>query len=183
MANWNDHVDHVLIDEAELREIVSRLAAQIDSDYSGEDKNPILVGVLKGSVTFMTDLMRAMKCPAQIDFMRVSSYGNSTVASGNVNIILDLNRPNLPNEDIIVVEDIVDSGRTLKYLVSYLLNKGARSVRTVTLLDKPERREVDFTPEYIGKEIPNAFVIGYGLDYAEKYRTLPYVGVIRSDKI
>ena len=183
MTNWNDHVDHVLIDKKELNEIVKRLASQIDADYADDDKNPVLIGVLKGSVTFMTDLMREMTVPAEIDFMRVSSYGNSTVASGNVNIILDLNRPNLPHEDLIIVEDIVDSGRTLKYLVSYLLNKGARSVRTVTLLDKPERREVDFTPEYIGKEIPNAFVIGYGLDYAEKYRTLPYVGIIRDDMI
>lgn len=183
MENWKDHVDHVLVSEDELKEIVSSLAKRIDADYSDDDKNPVLVGVLKGSVTFMTDLMRAMTVPAHIDFMRVSSYGNSTVASGNVNIILDLNRPNLPNEDVIIVEDIVDSGRTLKYLVAYLLAKGAKSVRTVTLLDKPERREVDFTPEYVGKTIPNEFVIGYGLDYAEKYRTLPYVGVIRQDKI
>ena len=183
MTNWNDHVDHVLVSEEELKTIISDLAAKIDTDYAGEDKNIVLVGVLKGSITFMADLMKALKTPAQIDFMRVSSYGNSTVASGNVNIILDLNRPDLPNEDIIVVEDIVDSGRTLKYLVSYLLNKGAKSVRTVTLLDKPERREVDFNPEYVGKVIPNEFVIGYGLDYAEKYRTLPYVGVIRQDKI
>ena len=183
MTNWKEHVDHVLVSEDELKDIVAKMAKRIDADYSGDDKNPVLVGVLKGSVTFMTDLMRALTIPAHIDFMRVSSYGNSTVASGNVNIILDLNRPELPNEDIIIVEDIVDSGRTLKYLVSYLLAKGARSVRTVTLLDKPERREVDFTPEYIGKTIPNEFVIGYGLDYAEKYRTLPYVGVIRQDKI
>ena len=183
MIDWNDHVDHVLVGEEELRTIIKDLAHKIDTDYSSEDKNPVLVGVLKGSVTFMTDLMRAVSIPAQIDFMKVSSYGNSTVASGNVNIILDLNRADLPNEDIILVEDIVDSGRTLKYLVAYLLSKGARSVRTVTLLDKPERREVDFTPEYIGKTIPNEFVIGYGLDYAEKYRTLPYVGVIRDDKI
>ena len=183
MENWNDHVDHVLITEEELKTVVKNLAKRIDADYSDDASNLVLVGVLKGSVTFMTDLMRALTVPAHIDFMRVSSYGNSTVASGNVNIILDLNRPNLPNEDIIIVEDIVDSGRTLKYLVAYLKAKGARSVRTVTLLDKPERREVDFTPEYVGKTIPNEFVIGYGLDYAEKYRTLPYVGVIRNDKI
>lgn len=183
MTDWNDDVDRVLVSEEEIKKIVKRLAAEIDRDYKSDEKNPVLVGVLKGSVTFMTDIMRAVSIPAQIDFMRVSSYGNSAVTSGNVNIILDLNRENLPNEDIILIEDIVDSGRTLKYLISYLLNKGARSVRTVTLLDKPERREVDFTPEYIGKQIENAFVIGYGLDYAEKYRTLPYVGIIREDKI
>lgn len=183
MIDWNEHVDHVLVSEEELKKLVSELAGKINADYADEGKNLVLVGILKGSVTFMTDLMRALKIPADIDFMRVSSYGNSTVASGNVNIILDLNRPNLPGEDILIIEDIVDSGRTLKYLVGYLLAKGARSVRTVTLLDKPERREVDFTPDYIGKTIPNEFVIGYGLDYAEKYRTLPYVGVIREDKI
>ena len=183
MTNWNDHVERVLLSEQELADTVSRLAAQIDTDYCAEENNLVLIGVLKGSVTFLSDLMRALKIPAQIDFMRVSSYGDSTTSSGNVNIVLDLNRPNLPNEDLIIVEDIVDSGRTLKYLVSYLLNKGARSVRTVTLLDKPERREVDFAPEYVGKQIENAFVIGYGLDYGEKYRTLPYVGIIKPDKI
>lgn len=183
MTNWNDDVDRILLSSEEIQEIVKRLASQIDADYSSEGKNPVLVGILKGSVTFMTDIMRAITVPTQIDFMRVSSYCDSTTSSGNVNIILDLHRKNLPNEDIILIEDIVDSGRTLKYLVSYLLNKGARSVKTVTLLDKPSRREVEFTPEYIGKEIENAFVIGYGLDYAEKYRTLPYVGIIRDDKI
>ena len=183
MENWNDHVDYVLVSEEELQDIVASLAERLDADYSAPDKNPVLVGVLKGSVTFMTDLMRALNIPAQIDFMRVSSYGDRTVSSGNVNIVLDLQRRNLANEDIILVEDIVDSGRTLKYLVGYLLGKGARSVRTVTLLDKPSRREVDYTPEYVGKQIENAFVIGYGLDYRERYRTLPYVGVIRKDKI
>ena len=109
MTNWNDHVDHVLVSEDELKSIVSELAARIDADYADESNNVVLVGVLKGSITFMADLMKAMKIPAEIDFMRVSSYGNNTVASGNVNIILDLNRPNLPSEDIIIVEDIVDS--------------------------------------------------------------------------
>ncbi len=182
MTDWNTHVDYVLADQAELDEICASLAERIDGDYADSEKL-VLVGILKGSVTFMTDLMRKMKTPAQIDFMRVSSYGDSTVSSGNVNIILDLQRPKLSSEDILIVEDIVDSGRTLKYLVSYLKNKGAKSVRTVTLLDKPERREVDFSPEYVGKQIDNKFVIGYGLDYSEKYRTLPYVGVIKEDKI
>ncbi len=182
MTDWSTHVDYVLVDRPELEEILTGLAKQIDDDYS-EGGNLVLIGVLKGSVTFMTDLMRKLKTPAEIDFMRVSSYGDSTVSSGNVNIILDLHRPNLSSEDLLIVEDIVDSGRTLKYLVSYLKNKGARSVRTVTLLDKPERREVEYQPEYVGKQIENKFVIGYGLDYGEKYRTLPYVGVIRDDKI
>ena len=182
MTNWNDDVKSVLVSEAEAQEICERLAKEIDEDYK-DSENLVLVGILKGSITFMADLMRKITRPAQVDFMRVSSYGDSTTSSGNVNIVLDLNRKNLPNEDILIIEDIVDSGRTLKYLVGYLLNKGAKSVRTVTLLDKPERREVDFSPEYIGKQIENSFVIGYGLDYSEKYRTLPYVGIIREDKI
>ena len=182
MTDWNDHVERVLVSEQELKDITASIARRIEADY-GEDENIVLVGVLKGSVAFMADLMRSLKVPAQIDFMRVSSYGDSTVSSGNVNIILDLNRPNLSNENLIIVEDIVDSGRTLKYLVSYLKNKGAKSVKTVALLDKPSHREVEFEPEYVGKQIENQFVIGYGLDYSEKYRTLPYIGVIRSDKI
>ena len=182
MIDWTQDVDRILVSEDELKDIVKRLAKQIDNDYKDEEK-VVLVGVLKGSVIFMTDLMRALRIPADIDFMRVSSYGDSSVSSGNVNIILDLNRPNLSSENIIIVEDIVDSGRTLKYLVSYLKNKGAKSVKTVTLLDKPSRREVEFTPEYLGKQIENHFVIGYGLDYAEKYRTLPYIGIIKPEKI
>ncbi len=177
MTNWDEHVKEILIDEKELKSIVARLAKQIDEDYKDKE-NVVLVGVLKGSIMFMSDLMKEIKTSAAIDFMRVSSYGDSTTSSGNVNIILDLNRKNLPNENLIIVEDIVDSGRTLKYLVSYLLNKGAKSVKTVTLLDKPERREVEYQPEYVGQKIENHFVIGYGLDYSEKYRTLPYVGVI-----
>ena len=182
MTDWNEHVERILLSEEDLKKTIERLAEEIDRDYINEE-NVVLIGVLKGSVTFMTDLMRAMKIPAKIDFMKVSSYGDSTTSSGNVNIMLDLNRKNLPSENLIVVEDIVDSGRTLKYLVSYLLNKGAKSVKTVTLLDKPARREVEFTPEYVGQQIDNHFVIGYGLDYGEKYRTLPYVGVIKPEYI
>ena len=182
MIDWNEDVENILVSEEEIKEIVKRLARQIEKDYANEDKI-VLVGILKGSVTFMTDLMREIKMPVEIDFMRVSSYGDSTVSSGNVNIILDLNRPKLSTENILMVEDIVDSGRTLRYLISYLKNKGAKSVKTVTLLNKPGRREVDFTPEYIGTSIENKFVIGYGLDYAEKYRSLPYVGVIKPEKI
>ncbi len=182
MTDWNDHVERVLLSEAEIKEIIEKLARKIENDYSDKE-NIVLVGILKGSVTFLSDLMRALRIPAQVDFMRVSSYGDATTSSGNVNIILDINRKNLPSENLLIVEDIVDSGRTLKYLVTYLLNKGAKSVRTVTLLDKPDRREVDYTPEYVGKQIENHFVIGYGLDYGEKYRTLPYVGVIKPELI
>ena len=182
MTNWHDHVEKILMDENEIKETVKRLAAQIDEDYKDKE-NVVLVGILKGSVAFMADLMKAITIPACIDFMKVSSYGDSTISSGNVNIVLDLQRKNLPNENLIIIEDIVDSGRTLKYLIGYLLNKGAKSVRTVTLLNKPARREIAYEPEYVGKEIENHFVIGYGLDYSEKYRTLPYVGVIKPEYI
>ena len=182
MTDWNEHVERVLLSESEIKKTVQALARRIEEDYR-EKENIVLVGILKGSVTFLSDLMRELKLPVKIDFMRVSSYGDATTSSGNVNIILDINRKNLPAENLLIVEDIVDSGRTLKYLVTYLLNKGAKSVKTVTLLDKPERREVDFTPEYVGKRIENHFVIGYGLDYGEKYRNLPYVGVIKPEFI
>ena len=182
MIDWTEDVESILISESEIKEIVKLVAKKIEDDYRNEEKI-VLVGVLKGSAVFMTDLMRQLHIPVEIDFMRVSSYGDSSVSSGNVNIILDLNRRGLGSENIIIVEDMVDSGRTLKYLVSYLKNKGAKSVRTATLLDKPGRREVEFTPEYVGKQIENKFVIGYGLDYAEKYRTLPYIGIIKPEKI
>ena len=113
--------------------------------------------------------------------MKVSSYGSSTVSSGGVNILLDLHRNDLDNVDILIVEDIIDSGRTLSYLVEYLKLKGARSVRTATMLDKPDRRVVDFVPDYVGKVIPDEFVVGYGLDYAEKYRALPYIGILKPE--
>lgn len=125
--------------------------------------------------------MKALSIPAEIDFMKVSSYGAGTKSSGRVNIILDLNRSDLADCDILVVEDIIDSGRTLAYLAEYLRVNGAKSVKTCTMLDKPSRREVDFTPDYIGAEIPDEFVVGYGLDYNERYRSLPYVGVLRPE--
>lgn len=129
----------------------------------------------------MGDLMKKITVPLEIDCMKVSSYGTQTESSGNINIRLDLNRPDLPECDILIIEDIIDSGRTLKYLTDYLLFKGAKSVKTCTLLDKPSRRVVDLVPDYMGCEIPDEFVVGYGLDYAEKYRALPYVGVLKPE--
>jgi len=129
----------------------------------------------------MGDLMKKLTIPVEIDFMRVSSYGGETVSSGHVNIILDLMREDLAKCDLIVIEDIIDSGRTLSYLIDYLKLKGARSVKTCTLLDKPSRRVVDFTPDYTGKIIPDEFVVGYGLDYDEKFRALPYIGVLKPE--
>ena len=157
----------------------ARIAADIDRDYAGEDKRLVLLCILKGSVVFMGDLMKKITVPVEIDFMRVSSYGAGTESGGSVNIILDLLRKDLEQCDIVVVEDIIDSGRTLSHLCQYLKLKGVRSVRTCTLLDKPERREVEFSADYVGRVIPDEFVIGYGLDYDEKYRALPYVGILK----
>ncbi len=184
MNELSADVERVLIGSDELSEIAKRLGAEIDADYSyidGVKDKLVLLGVLKGSVVFMGDLMKNITVPAEIDFMKVSSYGASTTHGKSVNIILDLYRKDLPNTDILIVEDIIDSGRTLSYLADYLLLKGARSVKAVTLLDKPDRREIDFQPQYVGKVIPDEFVIGYGLDYAEKYRTLPYVGILKRE--
>ena len=168
----------ILVSEEEIDRIVTRIAGEIDRDYAGSDGRLVLVCILKGSIVFMGDLMKKIKTPVEIDCMKVSSYGAGTTTTGTVNIHLDLMRPDLPECDLLVVEDIVDSGVTLSYLTKYLKDKGARSVRTVTLLDKPSRRKVEFTPDYCGTEIPDEFVIGYGLDYDEKYRALPFVGVL-----
>lgn len=177
--NIHSDIDHVLITEDKLIETVKRIAGEIDRDYARTGRKLLLLGILKGSVVFMGDLMKQLSIPVEIDFMKVSSYGRSTVSSGSVNILLDLYRKDLGSVDILVVEDIIDSGRTLSYLCDYLILKGAHSVRTVTLLDKPSRREVDFSPDYVGLEIPDEFVVGYGLDYNEIYRNLPYIGVLK----
>ena len=174
-------LQEILIDEKELDTIITRLAGQIDRDYAGEDKKLLLLCILKGSVVFMGELMKKITVPVEIDFMRVSSYGANTKSTGSVNIILDLYRKDLHSCDILVVEDIIDSGKTLSYLVDYLKLKGAKSVRTVTLLDNPSRREVEFQPDYHGKIIEDLFVVGYGLDYDEKYRALPYIGVLKPE--
>ncbi|MBO4265234.1 MAG: hypoxanthine phosphoribosyltransferase [Clostridia bacterium] len=178
----NNDIERILIDEKELSGIIADIAAKIDRDYSERVKNGkklLLLCILKGSVVFMGDLMKTIETPVEIDFMKVSSYGGGSKTSGAVNIILDIHRTDLGNCDILVIEDIIDSGRTLSYLCEYLRLKGANSVKTCTLLDKPSRREVDFTPDYTGKVIPDEFVVGFGLDYDEKYRALPYVGILK----
>lgn len=174
-------IEKVLLSEQEIDQIVTEIAAKLDHDYAGEDKRLVLVCILKGSVVFMGDLMKKVTVPVEIDFMRVSSYGAGTESTGTVNIILDLIRKDLDQCDLVIVEDIIDSGRTLFHLAQYLKLKGAKSVRTCTLLDKPDRREVQFDVDYIGRVIPDEFVVGYGLDYDEKYRALPYVGILKRE--
>ena len=168
----------ILVTEEQIDQMTTRIAQEIDRDYAGEDKNLILVCILKGSIVFMGDLMKKITVPVEIDCIKASSYGAGTVTTGTVNIHLDLVRPDLDKCDLLIIEDIIDSGVTLSYLTRYLLGKGARSVKTCTLLDKPSRRVVDFTPDYMGLEIPDEFVVGYGLDYDERFRALPYVGVL-----
>ncbi len=175
----NNDIKKVLYSEEDLKEIVTSLGAQISEDY--KDRNLLLVSVLKGSVVFMSDLMRAITIPCEIDFMSISSYGNKTKSSGTVRILKDLDR-DINNYDVLLVEDILDSGKTLSYLIELLYARNPASIRICTLFDKPERREVDIFADYKGISVPDEFIVGYGLDFAEKYRNLPYIGVLKDDK-
>ena len=166
----------VLISKEALSQKVQEIGAQISKDYEG--KNLMMVSVLKGSVVFMADLMRAVTVPAEIDFMSVSSYGTGAKTSGVVKIIKDLDIE-LAGRDLLIVEDILDSGLTLSYIKKILMERGPRSIKICTLLDKPERRKADVFADYSGFEVPDEFVVGYGLDFAEKYRNLPYIGVLK----
>ena len=179
--NINDDIDYVMISEEEIQRLVKKVADMIDADYPDPHKKLLLLCILKGSVVFMGDLMKTIKRPVEIDFMKVSSYGSGTVSSGNVNILLDIHRGDMQDLDIVIIEDIIDSGKTMKYLTQYLKNKGARSIRVAALLDKPSRRSVDFEADYIGVKIDDLFVVGYGLDYDERYRALPYSGIMKTE--
>lgn len=174
--DMKDDILKVLLSEEEIAAKVQEIGAQISKDYA--DKNLLLVSVLKGSVVFMADLMRAITVNAAIDFMSVSSYGSGVKTSGEVKIIKDLDRP-LEGLDLLLVEDILDSGMTLSYLRDMLSKRGPKSIRIATLLDKPARRQADIQADYVCFDVPDEFVVGYGMDYAEKYRNLPYVGVLK----
>ena len=172
-------IKEIYYSKEQLNDIVVRLGKKISEDY--KDKNLLLVCILKGSVLFMADLMRAVTLPCKIDFMCVSSYGNGTDNnSSEINIIKDID-DNLEGFDVLLVEDILDSGRTLNCVKSVLQARNPESIRICTLLDKPERRVVDIKADYSGAEVPDAFVVGYGLDYAEVYRNLPFIGVLREE--
>lgn len=164
--------DDVLVTPERLKERIRELGAEITRDYEGS--NLLLIGVLKGSVFFMADLARSIDLPLEMDYMAVSSYGNATESSGVVRMLKDLDAP-IAGRDVLIVEDIIDSGRTLSYLVELLEQRGPASIEICTLLTKPERLEVEIDCRYIGFEIPNRFVVGYGLDYAERYRNLEYI--------
>lgn len=169
--------EYILLSEERIKSLVKELAEKISSDYRGKDL--LLVGLLKGSVIFMADLMKELTVDCKIDFICASSYGSDTKSTGRVNIIKDVSQP-VNGLDVLIVEDIIDSGYTLDYMLRYFAAKEVNSVRICTLLSKPSRREVDIPVDYIGAEVPDEFVIGYGLDYDENYRNLPYIGVLKS---
>jgi hypoxanthine phosphoribosyltransferase len=172
----HDDVEEVLLTDAQIAARVAELGVQLARDYDGRD--PVLVSVLKGSIIFLADLVRAMEIPLSVDLMEVSSYGASTETSGQVRILKDLSRP-IEGRHVVVVEDIIDTGLTLNYLLRYLRDKGPASLGICCLLDKPARRLAPIDIDYRGFTIPDRFVIGYGLDYDERYRNLPYIGVLR----
>jgi hypoxanthine phosphoribosyltransferase len=180
MAELTRGVSKILVEEDTLRGRIAELGAEVSNDYAARDL--LLVGVLKGAVFFMADLMRHLTIPCEVDFMAISSYGASTDSSGVVRILKDLD-VNIEGRDVLVVEDIIDSGLTLSYLIRNLESRNPATLEVCALLTKPARREIDVRVRYTGFEIPNEFVIGYGLDYAERYRNLPYVAVLDPDAV
>ncbi len=178
MKEMDKDILEVFYSEEQLKTKVAELGAAITRDYQG--KSPVLVSVLRGSYIFMADLTRAIDLPCTVDFMSVSSYGAGTTSSGQVKILKDLSEP-IEGKDLIIVEDILDSGNTLFYLRDVLAARKPASIAICTLLDKPERRTKPIQADYSGFEVPDAFVVGYGLDYAEKYRNLPYIGVLKPE--
>ena len=171
-------IKEVLIDEITLKNKVHELGVQITKDYKG--KNLLIVCVLKGAVMFVSDLVKQIKLPLEMDFMAVSSYGNSTKSSGVVRILKDLDK-DIKGKDLLIVEDIIDSGLTLAYLVDNLKSRDPNSIEICTLLNKKEGRKTDIDVKYLGFDIPDEFVIGYGLDYAEKYRNIPYISILKEE--
>lgn len=171
-------IEEILYSEEEIIAVVKDLGAQLTKEYEG--KNPLVIGVLKGAVMFMTDLSRAMDCDLELDFMDVSSYGAGMESSGDVKILKDLDTT-VDGRDLLIVEDIIDTGRTLSYLIEIFKYRKAKSIKVVTLMDKKERRVVDLEANYIGINVPNEFVVGYGLDFNEKYRNLPYIGILKTE--
>lgn len=178
MANINDPIKKILVSEEQIRERISELAAEINRDYAG--KEILLVSVLTGSFIFVADLIRELTIPAEISFLFASSYGSGTVSKGNVEIHAGKGF-DPKDRDIIIVEDIIDSGRTLEKMQAYLSEQGAKSVEICTFLDKPSRRVVDIAAKYTGFEVPDEFVVGYGLDFDYKYRQYPFVGVLKNE--
>jgi hypoxanthine phosphoribosyltransferase len=168
--------ESLLYTETQIKERIAELAAQIDSDYKG--KAPLIVGVLKGSFIFMSDLIRALETDCTVDFLAVSSYGAKSETSGQVRMLKDISQ-NIEGHDVLVIEDILDSGVTLSYIIELLRVRKPASIKLCTLLDKPERRKMPIKADYTGFTVPDAFIVGYGLDYAESYRGVPYIGILK----
>ncbi len=171
-------IQEILFSEKEIENIVNSIAKQIEKDYNGKDF--IMVGLLKGSVAFMVDLMKKINLDFAIDFIVASSYGSESKSTGRVNLQKDVSQ-SVEGKDILIVEDIIDSGNTLDFITKYLMAKKAKSVKICTLFNKPDRREVDIPVDYVGAVIPDAFIVGYGLDFNESYRNLPYVGILKPE--
>ena len=171
-------IREVLLTKEEIEEVVKELGKKITEDYKG--KNLFLITVLKGAVVFLGDLMRAIEIPCEIEFMVLSSYGSGTTSTGSVKIVKDIDLP-LEGKDVLIVEDILDTGFTLSFLVDLLKSRNPKSIEICTLLDKPDRRKVEISAKYTGRKIPDEFVVGYGLDYDEKYRNLPFIGVLKPE--
>lgn len=171
-------IEKVLVSEEEIQVKVKALAEELAEEY--KDRFPLAIGVLKGAMPFMSDLVRRMNCYLEMDFMDVSSYGNSTVSTGEVKILKDLDT-SVEGRDLLIIEDIIDSGLTLSYLVDLFRYRKAKSIKIVTLLDKPTGRKSKIEADYVGFHVPDEFVVGYGLDYAEKYRNLPYIGILKPE--
>jgi hypoxanthine phosphoribosyltransferase len=178
MDTLNSNLSAVLFDEGSIQRRINEIGAQISNEY--QDKNPILICILRGAAIFMSDLMRSMTIPMEIDFMSISSYGNSTQSSGVVKIRKDIDS-DIEGRHVIIVEDIVDSGLSLSYIIEYLNRHNPASVKTCVLLDKPEAHKIEVNIDYFGFTIENEFVVGYGLDYAERYRNLPYIGILKEE--
>ena len=177
-AAWYDNdIDRVLVSEQEIRDKTAELAKQIDSDYA-DTNGLLLVGLFKGAVMFMADLARALSIPVEMEFMALSSYGQQVTSSGTVRVLKDLDT-DIKDRDVLVVEDVVDSGLTLSWLLKYLPTRGPRSVEMVSMLRKPKAQSSGINVKYVGFDVPDEFVVGYGLDYAERYRELPFVGVLK----
>lgn len=172
----------VLVSEQEIRNVVRRLGAEITACYKDIEKDLVVVGLLRGSFIFMADLVREIRLPVVIDFLGVSSYGDGTISSGDVKLTMDLDK-SIEDRDVLLVEDIVDTGRTFSKIIRMMSNRKPRSLRVCTFLNKPECRVVEVPLDFCGMDIPNEFAVGYGLDYAQRYRNLPYVGVLAQDAL
>lgn len=171
-------IEKILVSEKEIQKRTRELGEELSAEY--KDKNPLVVGILKGAIPFLSDLTKAMDVKLEMDFMDVSSYGSAMVSSGEVKILKDLDT-NVEGRNILIVEDIIDSGRTLSYIIDMFKYRKAKSIKIVTLLDKPEGRVVSLEADYVGFLVPNEFVVGYGLDFIEHYRNLPYIGVLKPE--